>query len=325
MAGSTSKKRTHQEFSSKPKVQKPSKKQKKKNLLAYNSDSDNEDDTSANFKPVNLEDSDDDIENAVVDDGAFSDSASDAESGSGSENEASSARQKLTKRKSTTSKALTKVAQDAPLLDDDQLDEVDEDDEADLEADSFDLEDLDDETGLSTMQKSKSKRNDPTAFATSLSKILSTKLSTTRRSDPLLSRSAEAHKAAKDVVDAALEAKARKQMRQQKLAALEKGRVRDVLVATTNELTGDLEESTAEILETEKRLRKVAQRGVVKLFNAVRMSQVRGQEAETQSRKDGFVGIKSREEKVSEMSRKGFLDLIASGGGGAKRGGSEEA
>lgn len=62
----------------------------------------------------------------------------------------------------------------------------------------------------------------------------------------------------------------------------------------------------------------------MKLFNAVRMAQVRGQEAETQSRKDGFVGIKSRDEKVTEMSRKGFLDLIASGGGDAKGGASEE-
>lgn len=95
------------------------------------------------------------------------------------------------------------------------------------------------------------------AFANSLSKILSTKLSSTRREDPLLSRSAEAQKAAKDIVDSALDAKVRKQARQQKLVALEKGRVRDVLVATTNELTGDLEASTASILEQEKRLRKV--------------------------------------------------------------------
>jgi hypothetical protein len=62
----------------------------------------------------------------------------------------------------------------------------------------------------------------------------------------------------------------------------------------------------------------------VKLFNAVRMAQVRGQEAETKSRKDGFVGIKSREEKVNEMSRKGFLDLIASGGGELNGGALEE-
>jgi hypothetical protein len=95
------------------------------------------------------------------------------------------------------------------------------------------------------------------AFATSLSKILSTKLSSTRREDPLLSRSADAQKAAKEIVDSALDAKVRKQARQQKLIALEKGRVRDVLVATTNELTGDLEASTASILEQEKRLRKV--------------------------------------------------------------------
>lgn len=153
---------------------------------------------------------------------------------------------------------------------------------------------------------------------------MSTKLSQGRRADPLLSRSADAQKASREVVDAALEAKARKQMRQQKLAALEKGHVKDVLVATRDEATGEVEASTTEIMETERRLRKVAQRGVVKLFNAVRQAQVRGAEADSQARKDGFVGVKGREEKVTEMSRKGFLDLIASGGGGLKKGAIEE-
>jgi hypothetical protein len=37
------------------------------------------------------------------------------------------------------------------------------------------------------------------------------------------------------------------------------------------------------------------------------------------------VGVKRKEEKITEMSKKGFLDLIASGGGGLKKGGLEEA
>lgn len=68
-------------------------------------------------------------------------------------------------------------------------------------------------------------------------------------------------------------------------------------------------------VEEEKRLRKTAQRGVVKLFNAVRQAQVRGEEARREAK--GLVGRGRREEKVGEMSRKGFLELVA-GGGAAK-------
>jgi len=80
-----------------------------------------------------------------------------------------------------------------------------------------------------------------------------------------------------------------------------------------------------ELLEAERLLRKVAQRGVVKLFNAVRAAQVKAAEAERATRNEGMVGMGRREEKVTDMSRKGFLDLIASGGAGLKKGGLEEA
>jgi hypothetical protein len=78
-------------------------------------------------------------------------------------------------------------------------------------------------------------------------------------------------------------------------------------------------------MEIERRLRKVAQRGVVKLFNAVRAAQVKAVEAEKGVKKEGVIGMKKREEKVNEMSKKGFLELIASGGGGLKKGALEEA
>ncbi|KAI1848585.1 hypothetical protein JX266_005444 [Neoarthrinium moseri] len=327
MAGTTSKKRTHHESAAKSKGSRPVKKQRKQ--AAYHSDSDDDNDNDAHhpdadadadasFQPVNLLDSDDEGGlDATVDDGA---SSADSDAGSGSDSDdadTSSARQKLTKRKAAPP-SKRKLAQDAPAMSDDDDDDGDDNDE-------FDLSDSDDDGDAAVGGRPKSKRNDASAFATSMSKILGTKLSTTRRADPLLSRSADAAQASREMVDAALEAKARRQMRQQKLAALEKGRVRDVLVASRDDDTGELEASTADILETERRLRKVAQRGVVKLFNAVRAAQVRGADAEVQARRDGFVGVKGREEKVSEMSRKGFLDLIASGGGGMKTGGIQEA
>lgn len=59
-------------------------------------------------------------------------------------------------------------------------------------------------------------------------------------------------------------------------------------------------------------MRKTAQRGVVKLFNAIRASQIKAEEAVrmagTQGEKRG-----EREQRVQEMSREGFLNLIKSG------------
>lgn len=290
-------------------LQKPSKKQKRKQLRAYNSD-DSEPEEEQEFDAVNLLDSDDDIHNVQVDNVGASDNE---ESSSDEERPALKKTAKMTK----IIKA-QKHKSDEPEVESEE--EEDDDDDEGSEDDSD--EDMD---GDNTNKRKKSKRNDPNAFATSLSKILSTKLSTSRRADPVLARSAAAHEASKAAVDSALESKARKQLRDQKRRAFEKGRVKDVLIASTNENTGELETSTSEIMETERRLRKVAQRGVVKLFNAVRAAQVKAVEAEKGTRKEGVIGMKKREEKVNEMSKKGFLELIASGGGGLKKGGIEEA
>jgi len=77
--------------------------------------------------------------------------------------------------------------------------------------------------------------------------------------------------------------------------------------------------TVGELQEQEKRLRKTAQRGVVKLFNAVRMAQVRGEEA---ARKGGSRG--RVEERVGEMSKRGFLEMVAAGGEGRGGGGGIE-
>ncbi|KAI2629262.1 Rrp15p-domain-containing protein [Hypomontagnella submonticulosa] len=316
MAGLNSKKRNHQDISSKAKQQRPKKKQKK--VPEYHSDSD-EEGTNPEFRPVNLLDSDEeDLDNIAVDD-VPSGSDSDSNSDSGSDVDTAPAKKPTPKQKKPT----TKFARDAPSdksSDEESGDNEDEDDEDE------DEEGVGSDGDQSTSQprKSKSKRNDPDAFATSMTKILSTKLSNTRRADPVLSRSAEAHQAAKDAVDSALEAKARRHMREQKRQAQEKGRVKDVLTGAVD-IEGQPETSTQEILQTEKRLKKVAHRGVIMLFRAVREAQERAAEAERDTRKDGIVGVQRRQEKVNEMSRQGFLELIAGGGGKLKKGALEEA
>ncbi|KHO01407.1 DUF1665 domain-containing protein [Metarhizium album ARSEF 1941] len=291
------------------KHQRPSKKQKRQQTQQYDSGSGSDGEDNQDFDAVNLLDSDDDIHNATVDDVAQSDDVG----SSSAEDERP--RAKKAKRSSTPVETPRKDSAESAEEDEDQ----DEDEDEVSDVDEYEL------GSDNATSHRKSKRNDPSAFATSISKILSTKLSSSKRSDPVLSRSAAAHEASKAAVDSALEAKAKRHLRDQKKKALEKGRVKDVLVASRDCITGEVESSTAEILNTERKLRKVAQRGVVKLFNAVRAAQVKAAEAEKDARKQGVIGINNREEKVNEMSKKGFLDLISSGGGGLKRGALEEA
>lgn len=148
-----------------------------------------------------------------------------------------------------------------------------------------------------------------------MKKILSSKLSTSKRADPVLARSATAALANAELADSRLEQKARRKLREERKLAMEKGRVKDVLLGTdaprrpgaAGEGVGTAEAAMA----LERRLRKTAQRGVVKLFNAVRAAQIKGEEA---ARQGGAPGRKK--ERVEEMSRQGFLELVAGGGKG---------
>ncbi|EEP79000.1 predicted protein [Uncinocarpus reesii 1704] len=161
-----------------------------------------------------------------------------------------------------------------------------------------------DSDGESTIKRKRmSKRNDPTAFSTSISKILGTKLPTAARADPLLSRSKSTAQTVADLASEKLEKRARAKLRAEKKEELERGRIKDVLGVERGE--------AGETAEQEKRLRKIAQRGVVKLFNAVRAAQVRGEEAaKEERRKRATVGMDEREKKVNEVSKQGFLELI---------------
>ena len=174
----------------------------------------------------------------------------------------------------------------------------------------------------STSIRAKTKRRDPAAFATSISAILGSSLSRNKRADPVLARSKFAAEISKALSESKLEEKAKKQLISERRLAKEKGRVKDVLIGdrkavvdsdgTNGEQISGV--SAAEILATEKRLRKVAQRGVIHLFNAVRAAQVRGEEEGKKARAEGVIGMDNRDTKVNEMSRNAFLDLVGAGG-----------
>jgi hypothetical protein len=197
------------------------------------------------------------------------------------------------------------------LLEELDLEDTEHDDDGFKEETSQNDEDSkieSDDSGEEDIQGNQKKRNDPAVFATSISKILNSKLTTSKRVDPVLSRSKDALNAAKEMGEAKLEAKAKQKLRDEKKAKLDTGRVKDVLGLNNTEV------STEEILELEKKYKKIAQRGVVRMFNAIRAAQIMGEQAARDAQQQGVVGIDKREQKVNEMSKKGFLELIAGGG-----------
>ena len=231
-----------------------------------------------------------------------------AEYHSSSEDEevAASFRNGSTHQSDTSAKTTAGVARsktEATHTDDSEPEATHDSEMSDSEEASSD--DDSDDGSIAATKRSKPKRKDPTAFATSISKILSSKLTTTQRNDPVLSRSKAASAASTALAESRVEAKAKRKLKEDKKSQKENGRVKDVLGLETPDV------STGAIAEEEKQLRRLAQRGVIKLFNAVRAAQIKGEEAAREGQEEGMIGIGRRSEKVNEMSKKRFLDLLA--------------
>lgn len=110
------------------------------------------------------------------------------------------------------------------------------------------------------------KRNlDPASFSTAMSAILGSHLKAHDRSDPVLVRS---KKAAREIEETKLEAKAKRALRMEKKDLLDKERVKDVISGLREGEVAD-PDAVQRNTELEKRLKKTAKRGVVKLFNTV--------------------------------------------------------
>ncbi|OQD72717.1 hypothetical protein PENDEC_c019G06748 [Penicillium decumbens] len=286
MVGSYSKKRKVTD-GMKGKAARP--KKFRKQITYHSSSEDEQDDQQNDFKAVNLADSDEEEDGGV----------------SVTKPSAIEARLKSKKTKTAPAPQQKPSAEAEDSSDDNEADEDEMDDEEDNNASGSEGEDLSDEPMSEAggdKRRSVPKRNDPAAFSTSISKILSTKLPSSARADPVLSRSRYAAHLSSEHANEKLDKAARAKMRAEKKEELDRGRVRDVMGIESG-LAG-------EVAEDEKRLRKMAQRGVVKLFNAVRAAQVRSEEAAKGERQKGTVGIGEREKAVNEVSKQGFLELI---------------
>ena len=167
------------------------------------------------------------------------------------------------------------------------------------------------------------KADDPGAFASSMSAILASKLTKSQRENPILVRSADAKEAEAALLDLKLEKTARREMRREKKEKLERDGMGmqpdgegagDTMGAAFRTLDVDNVGPVSAYQQRERELRKMAEKGVVKMFNA--FTHAREKTAEVQ----GLVGSRGKkEEKATEMTKEGWLEFVGHGGKGLEQ------
>lgn len=162
-------------------------------------------------------------------------------------------------------------------------------------------DDYDDDENLPKLKKRKTKAADDGAasFSSAVTAILGSKLKSYDRKDPILARQKQVIK--KQENDK-LEAKAKRALALEKKKVYDKDRIRDLLP------TG---ENARQVLEKEQQMKKIAQRGVIRLFNVVMSTQNKTQK-EVSGKK--LLNEGQREKLITEVSKEKFFDLVKHAG-----------
>ncbi|AJV92671.1 Rrp15p [Saccharomyces cerevisiae YJM1478] len=193
------------------------------------------------------------------------------------------------------------------IIDNEQSD-AEEDDDEEEEDDDDDEEEEDDD--FPRKKKSKNSKHDDgsTGFSAAVNAILSSHLKAYDRKDPIMARN---KKVLKQSESEKLEYKAKKALLAEKKKLLGKARKTDIIPIASGE---DRSENIRKVLEKETALRKIAQKGAVKLFNAILATQVKTEKEVSEN----LSGIKNKEEKkelITEVSKEKFLDLVKAAAG----------
>ncbi|CAI4853196.1 CEI_1a_G0056120.mRNA.1.CDS.1 [Saccharomyces cerevisiae] len=193
------------------------------------------------------------------------------------------------------------------IIDNEQSDAEEDDDDDDEEEEEEEEEEDDD---FPRKKKSKNSKHDDgsTGFSAAVNAILSSHLKAYDRKDPIMARN---KKVLKQSESEKLEYKAKKALLAEKKKLLGKARKTDIIPIASGE---DRSENIRKVLEKETALRKIAQKGAVKLFNAILATQVKTEKEVSEN----LSGIKNKEEKkelITEVSKEKFLDLVKAAAG----------
>ncbi|CAI4824664.1 BAH_G0055970.mRNA.1.CDS.1 [Saccharomyces cerevisiae] len=188
----------------------------------------------------------------------------------------------------------------------DESSKIIDNEQSDAEEDDEEEEDDD----FPRKKKSKNSKHDDgsTGFSAAVNAILSSHLKAYDRKDPIMARN---KKVLKQSESEKLEYKAKKALLAEKKKLLGKARKTDIIPIASGE---DRSENIRKVLEKETALRKIAQKGAVKLFNAILATQVKTEKEVSEN----LSGIKNKEEKkelITEVSKEKFLDLVKAAAG----------
>ncbi|CCD23611.1 rRNA-processing protein RRP15 NDAI_0B05780 [Naumovozyma dairenensis CBS 421] len=159
-------------------------------------------------------------------------------------------------------------------------------------------------------KKSKKSKHDDGSndFSSAVNAILSSHLKAYDRKDPIMARNKKVLK--KNESDK-LEQQARRVLTTERKKLLNKARKKDIIPIASGENQNG--EEIRAVLEKETKLRKIAQKGVVKLFNAILSTQVKT-EKEIATTMGDIKNRKERETLITEVSKEKFLDLVKAAG-----------
>lgn len=186
--------------------------------------------------------------------------------------------------------------------------DVEEDDveEDDAEEPKQDPSENSDEEVFPMKKKSKNSKHDDgsSGFSTAVTAILSSHLKAYNRNDPIMARN---KKVLKQNESNKLEQQAKKALLVEKKKLLNKSRKKEIIPAVTDDIKSG--EEIRKVLEKETKLRKIARKGAVKLFNAILSTQVRT-EKEVKTTLGDVKNKQEREQLITEVSKEKFFDMV---------------
>jgi hypothetical protein len=196
----------------------------------------------------------------------------------------------------------------SPEEDLEDISSFDEDDDVDVaevsssddEAEADSESDYDDDN-IPKLKKKKNLDDGSELFANAFNAIVGSRLKAYDRKNPILARS---KKSLKKLESDKLEAKAKRLLNAEKKDQMDKCRVKNLLPSA------DKPEKVREVIEKEKKMKKIAQRGVVRLFNAVLSTQVKTNQDISKEK----VGLTRKNELMNEILKEKFLDLVQAAG-----------
>ncbi|CAH2450390.1 pre-60S ribosomal particles component [Komagataella phaffii CBS 7435] len=167
------------------------------------------------------------------------------------------------------------------------------------EVSTEDSEELD----LSTSNDKRTKSTDGSdRFSKAVTSILDSKLKAYDRKDPILARS---KKGIKKLEEEKLEKKAMRLILQEKKERLKHSRNEHILPTD--------DDNVRAIIERERFFKKIAQKGAIRLFNAILATQVKTHKT-MEDTKTEILGRDARKRVMTEVSKDNFLDMIQRAG-----------